>query len=94
MNFMPDRHLAVPPGTVVRTGYVDIFRVRPACRERMAVGDVGAAFQKVLQAGKDQFYPCPFGYWSLSDFILVDGRHEWLARIMHGNTHILVAWLE
>ena len=91
---IPDRQLTVPPGRIVRTGYVEIFSVRPACRERMAVGDVGAAFQKVLQAGPDQHFPCPYGHWELNTFVIMDGRHEWLARIMHGNSHILVAWLE
>ena len=91
---LPDRHFAVPPGHIVRTAYVDVFGVRIACRERMAVGDVAEAFQKLLRAGCDQPFPCPNGHWEHRTFVIDDGRHEWLASIMLGKTHILVAWLD
>ncbi len=90
---MTDRCINVPPGQVVQTGYVDVFRVRLACRERMAVGDVDRAFQKLLRAGHHQPFPCPVGAWDGDTFILHDGRHEWIASLMLGKTHILVAWL-
>lgn len=89
-----DRSMVVPKGKIVRTGYVDVFNVRLACRDRMAVGDVAAAYQKRLQLGDAQLWPCPNGYWDGETFVLHDGRHEWLASVMLGNTHILVAWLD
>lgn len=54
LHYAQDRAIAVPAGRVVRSGYVDVFRVRLACRERMAVGDISAAYQKRLQAGETQ----------------------------------------
>lgn len=91
---MDDRALVVPPGAIVRTGYVDVFNVRLACRERMAVGDVDRAFQRRLQAGSSQRWPCPNGEWHDDVFVLLDGRHEWVASVMLGQTHLLVAWIE
>lgn len=84
----------MPPGHIVRTGYVDVFRVRLACRDRMALGDIHLAFQRRLQLGADQSWPCPNGYWEGETFIILDGRHEWLATVALGHSHILVAWIE
>lgn len=89
-----DRTIRVPSGAIVRTNYVDVFKVKLACRERMAVGDVGAAYQKVLQLGDHEQFPCPVGYWEEDTFVLQDGRHHWIASIMLGKTHILVSWIE
>lgn len=92
---LPDRHLIVPAGKVVRTAYVPVFRCDLACRERMAVGDVDRAFQKLLQLGDSYLWPCPNGEWMESGrFLIKDGRHEWAASVMLGRTHILVAWME
>jgi hypothetical protein len=92
--FTPDRSMLVKPGQIVRTGYVDVFKVRLASRERMAVGDVDRAFQRVLQAGADSQFPCPNGRWDGDTFVIHDGRHAWLASVMLGKSHILVAWIE
>ena len=88
-----DRAIAVPQGWTVSTGYVDVFKVRLACRARMAVGDVDRAYQKRLQAGDAQPFPCPNGEWDGDEFELHDGRHEWVAAVMLGQSHLLVAWL-
>lgn len=90
----PDRHLVVAAGKVIRTGYVDVFRCRLACRERMAVGDVDRAFQRLLQLGEQSAWPCPNGHWDGETFVIADGRHEYIASVMLGKTHILVAWIE
>ena len=89
-----DRSMTVPPGHVIKTGYVDVFKVRLAQRERMAVGDVDRAFQKRIQLGSSQPWPSPRGYWDGEQFVIVDGRHEWIATVMLGHEYILVAWLE
>lgn len=89
-----DRSLLLAPGEVVKTGYVDVFKVRLACRERMAVGDVDRAFQRLLQLGTQSAWPCPNGHWEGETFVIEDGRHEWIAGVMLGKTHILVAWVE
>lgn len=89
-----DRAMLVAPGSIVRTGYVDVFKCRLACRERMAVGDVDRAFQRVLQTGENSRWPCPNGHWQDDTFVIQDGRHEWLASVMVGKSHIMVAWSE
>lgn len=100
---LPDRHVIVPPGKVMRTGYVSVFDCVLACRERMAVGDVDRAFQKLLQLGDKSQWPCPNGRWrhdvdgkggNWEVFVIEDGRHEWMASVMLGRTHLLVAWME
>lgn len=88
-----DRHLIVPQGWIVKTGYVDVFKCRLACRERMAVGDVSHAFSKRLAHGSNQPFPPPNGRWEDDHFIIHDGRHQWVASIMLGLEYILVAWL-
>lgn len=87
-----DRSISVPPGHVVETDYVAVERVRMACRERMAIGDVERAYKRRLQLGEHQPWPCPRGYWEGSTFVIEDGRHEYIATLMLGHSHILVAW--
>jgi hypothetical protein len=88
-----DRSVNVPSGFVIKTGYVDVFKVRLACRERMSIGDLTLAYGKRLQCGSNHPWPCPNGYWDKDEFIIQDGRHEWLVAVALGLTHILVAWL-
>lgn len=89
-----DRSLAVPPGRLIRTGYVSVWACRFACRERMAIGDMKTAFERRLQLGDHQRWPCPRGEWDGDEFVIIDGRHELLSAIMVGQEHILVAWPE
>lgn len=89
-----DRSMLVEPGRVVKTGYVDVFVCKLACRERMAVGDVAGAYQKLLQLGANSSWPCPRGHWEGERFVIVDGRHEYVAALMLGRSHLLVAWIE
>lgn len=94
VSIATDRSMTVTPGQVVRTGYVDVFKCRLACRERMAVGDVGNAYQKLLQLGDRSAWPCPNGHWDGDEFVIHDGRHEYVAALMLGRTHLFVAWLQ
>jgi hypothetical protein len=91
-----DRSLAVPPGALVRTGYVSVWDVKLGCRERMAVGDVKGSYERRLQLGDHQPWPCPRGVWEgeegKSQFVIHDGRHEYVAALMLGQDFILVAW--
>lgn len=88
-----DRGMAVPPGAVVQSGYVRIEMVRLACRERMAVGDVERAMQRRMACAPSQPWPCPRGQWEGERFVIIDGRHEYVAALMLGVEHILVAWV-
>jgi hypothetical protein len=76
------------------TGYVELCRVVMACRDRMAVGDLDRAYQKVIQLGDCAIFPPPNGTWLGETFILADGRHEYVARLMLGHKAMLVAWRE
>lgn len=89
-----DRSIAVPPGAIVKTGYVPIEDVVLACRDRMGIGDLSAAYQKRLQMGDHQAWPPPRGYWRGERFVVEDGRHEFVAALMLGQQFILVAWLD
>lgn len=89
-----DRSMSVPPGYKIVTGYADIHKVRLACRERMAVGDVEAAYRKQVNLGHNQAWPPPCGYWTDSDgFVIIDGRHAYIAALMLGFSQLLVAWM-
>lgn len=89
-----DRSVAVPPGHVIRTEYVHIDHVELACRDRMAVGDVKIAYERQLQLGSHQRWPCPRGHWANGNFVIADGRHQFVAALMLGLEWLLVAWVE
>lgn len=89
-----DRTISVPIGAIVRTGYVDVHRVRLACRERMALGDLRAPYERRLQMGGQQPWPPPVGHWEGDWFVIEDGRHEYVAALMLGYDAILVAWMD
>lgn len=92
LSFSVDRSMAVAPGQIIETGYVPVENVVLACRERMAVGDVNTAYQKRLQLGDHQSWPPPRGHWRGDRFVVVDGRHEFVAALMLGQSHLFVAW--
>jgi hypothetical protein len=92
VSFQPDRSLTIPPGHRVSTGYVDVFQCRLACRERMAVGDVDRSYQRLLQQAPSQSWPPPVGRWEADRFVIEDGRHEYIAAVMLGFSHLFVAW--
>jgi hypothetical protein len=93
-HFVCDKTIGVPPGRVVRTGYVDIWRVRWSSHDPLALGDVQSKYELVKQNRPNSVYPTPIGHWEGDEFVLVDGRHTFTAYLMNGYTHILVAWLE
>lgn len=93
-SFAADRTLRVPAGKRIVTGYVDVWKCQLANRAPMAVGDVAAAHNKLLQLGDDALHPCPNGHWEGEEFVIHDGRHEYLAAVMRGRLQILVAWVE
>ena len=54
----------------------------------MTIGDIRGAYEKRLQLGDHQSWPCPRGHWEgeprKSRFVIVDGRHEYLAAVALG----------
>jgi len=93
-----DRHKILPPGKIIVTGYVKIWDIELACRDRMAVGDVDMAFRRLLQLGENSMWPCPNGYWQITSngrkFVIEDGRHEYVAAVMLGRKYMLCAWMD
>lgn len=93
-----DRSILVPQGKVVKTEWISIWDCKLACRDRMAVGDVGVAYQRLLQQDGNAAWPLPVGYWDGETrgerFVICDGRHEYIAALMLGHSEILVAWVD
>lgn len=86
----------VPPGHVVRTGYVAIADV--VCQSRpghqLLPAEVERAYRRQLDFGDEQGWPPPTGYWRPDGrFVLTDGRNRYVACLMLGVAHLLVAWL-
>lgn len=94
LRIAEDRGIVVPSGGRVLTEYIPIFTVILACRDRMAVGDVERAMQRRMSCSPDQPWPCPVGEWRGDRFAIFDGRHEYVAALMLGVEHLLVAWIE
>lgn len=95
MSALPDRWMHVTPKQRVETAWVDIWSCQLSNRDRMAVGDVAAKFQRRLALGDAQPWPAITGYWSVADqrFVILDGRHEWVAAVMLGHEKVLVSWI-
>ena len=90
-----DRSMRLGHAHRVSTAWIPIHRVRLDCTDRMAVGDVQNAYNKVLHNGPEcATWPCPVGWWDGEVFVISDGRHEFSARLMLGQRRIFVAWVE
>ena len=89
-----DRSMTVPRGHIVRTAHVPVHQIKLGNDSRIGVGDVERAYQKRLQCGDGQPWPCPNGEWDGEWFVIHDGRHEYIATLMLGFRTILVAWTE
>jgi hypothetical protein len=87
---------AVPPGHVVRTGYVQIHDVicLAPFGHQLLPAEVERAYRRQLDMSDQQAWPPPTGYWrSDHRFVLTDGRNRFVACLMLGIEYLLVAWL-
>jgi hypothetical protein len=87
---------SVPPGHCVRTGYVPIHDVVCLARSghQLLPAEVERAYRRQLELEDHQAWPPPTGYWrSDRRFVLTDGRNRYVASLMLGLEHLLVAWL-
>ena len=90
-----DRSMVVPPGCKVITDYVPIEDVVLACRDRMDIAAVEKAMQRRMAIAPSQPWPCPVGAVREDGrYVLHDGRHDYLAALALGCSHILVAWVD
>ncbi len=86
--------MVVPAGSFVRTGYVPVEQVVLACRDRMDIVAVEKAMQRRMGIAPAQPWPCPVGEWIGDRYHLHDGRHDYVAALCLGCSHILVAWID
>lgn len=91
-----DRALRVRSTEKVCTAWVSVDGIRMANRTRMSPEAVEKKYRELLQLGFDQSFPPPNGYWDPVDgaFVILDGRHEYLAALMLGRDKLFVAWVE
>ncbi len=87
---------AVPAGHLVQTGYVPTENV--VCHapfgHQLLPAEVERAYRRQLELGDEQAWPPPTGYWREDHrFVLTDGRNRFVACLMLGLEHLLVAWL-
>jgi hypothetical protein len=85
----------VPPGKVLRYGYVEHGRIG----FNQYGGIYLPAVQRHLDAlvnigGGAQPSECPYGRWDGERFVILDGRHRYTAAVIAGFRHLLVRWLE
>ncbi|HWQ55675.1 MAG TPA: hypothetical protein VN442_18455 [Bryobacteraceae bacterium] len=92
-GFVEDRSLKVAPEQRVETAWVDIDACKLGCRERMDFAAIERAGRKNLQLGKCQTWPPIVGHWEGERFVVVDGRHEFLACLALGRERLFVAWI-
>ena len=89
-----DRSMLVGPGKVVKTGYALIDDIILDCKASLSIGHIERAYNKRIQLGDSQPWTCPVGYWQDGRFHITDGRHDFVACLILGLPHILVAWIE
>ena len=85
----------VATGHTIETGYVPIHDVviHAPRGHHLYPAEVERAYRRQLELGDDQGWPPPTGYWRDGRFVLTDGRNRYVAALMLGVEHILVAWL-
>lgn len=88
-----DRTMIVQPHQTVVTQWVDIDLCKLGSRARMTPEAVEKKWRGMLQIGDGQQWPPVVGHWDCERFVVDDGRHCYLAALMHGRTRLLVCWL-
>jgi hypothetical protein len=86
----------VPAGHVVRSGYVAIHDVvcEVSFGHQLLPAEVERAYRRQLELGSRQAWPAPTGWWREDGrFVLTDGRNRYVAALMLGVEHLLVAWV-
>lgn len=97
VSYAQDRSILVPRGKIIKTAWVPVHEIKLACKDRMSIGDVKGAYERLLQLGNNAAWPTPNGYWEgeeqKSVFVIQDGRHEYVASLMLGREEVLVSWV-
>ena len=87
--------VTVPPAHALHVEYVPIHDiVCHATYSQLYPAEVERAYRRQLELGDHQGWPPPTGYWRDDGrFVLTDGRNRYVAALMLGFEHLLVAWL-
>jgi hypothetical protein len=88
-----DRSMCVQPDETVCVEWVDIDLCVLGNRARMSPEAVEKKWRKLLQQDVAASWPPLVGHWLGSRFVVCDGRHEFVASLMHGRERVLVCWL-
>jgi hypothetical protein len=90
-----DRTMCVQPHQTVKCEWVYVNLCVLGCRDRMSPEAVEKKWRRLLQQGDAACWPPIIGRWSTDGrFVVCDGRHEFIASLMHGREKVLVAWIE
>jgi hypothetical protein len=93
VTFQIDKSISVPAGSKVLTEYVHIDKIRLGCKSPMSIGDVKEKYELVKQNAPASLFPAPMGEWKEDRFVIIDGRHTYVAYLMMGYEYVLVSWL-
>jgi hypothetical protein len=89
-----ERSLSVRPDQIVKTEWIDINSCILGCRIMMSPEAVIEKFRRFLNVGDNSPWPPVVGHWQGARFVVMDGRHEYLAALMIGREKLFVCWLE
>jgi hypothetical protein len=94
-----DRSMVIQPDEIVVTAWVPVDQCVIGCRDRMDFAAIERAGRRLLQIGRAQTWPPIVGTWEgigsvTQRFIVLDGRHEFLAALALGREKVFVAWRE
>ena len=89
-----DRSICVQPGQIVKTAWISIDDCVLGNRSMIVPEAVEKKWRMLLQQGKAAPWPPIVGHWKDNGrFSVDDGRHEFIANLMHGREKVFVAWL-
>jgi hypothetical protein len=92
-GFVEDRSMLVQPGEQVVTMWIPIDQCVLGNRTRMDLGAIDLKYRKLLQLGEAQTWPPIVGEWGDDNrFVVLDGRHEYLAALALGREQLFVAF--
>lgn len=83
-----------PPGWTEASGYVEMGRITLGDDGRMDPAAVRDKYQSLIHLTPTGSHPSPpmIGYWRGDTFVIVDGRHTFVALVLLGYRTFLVRW--
>lgn len=88
-----DRSLRISRNQWVRTDWIPIDACSMGNRDRMSPEAVESKYRRLLCMGDDAPWPPIIGRWDKDRFVILDGRHEYIASLMLGREKVFVCWI-